>query len=608
MMEYPSNRDASGLLRPGAGARWLMAVNRGRAVAVGMRSWRGGRVVHALGVAVLCGMEHGRIELVTEGEPVVAQVLEEESDVSVGEPFDLAGRMVLALPEGEYRLRVEGTGRLGRTFRFAVTRGQTQRYTVSIDEGRLLGGEESRRGRIRAGMRYAELTAARELTSGKADLIEWTEKSLICRDGKSGDVRWDASHAVKPKEGAFDAVGWLRTNTSWGEGGVQLVEQAPDMNGDGTGDLVWYSGHAAELLAVSGKDGSRLWRYYGKREGIGGNHVAGAGSDFSSTSRNAGAPAIVDLDQDGAPDVVATFLDYGSSNDWFIVSAISGRTGHRLWTHPSDTAMLDRSRMARDRPAVLVHGRRSTFIAFVHGTEWLGLDPQSGRVQAGPIELGFVPVRPVQHADLDGDGEPEVIALGPRPTGTQRTLRAFSIRNRHELWSQTVDGGYDQSERGVPLGDFPLAVDLDGDGRSEIVVSDSGAMPPLDGYRGVRLLDGLTGTTRWRRPLRPETSAKDGLANVLAAPDLDGDGTHDLVTVSLFDGRDPPAFPGNSRRPAHLCRCDVGKGRPLAVGVEQDPAGGDVRADLDAEVVGAWSGRVADARCRGGWQCRETAG
>ncbi len=536
-MEQRDNRDgwvSWRLCAIRAAVRWLVGVARGRAVAVPHA------LVGAAMLAVVLGgwrihaeWRVGRIEFMTGGEPVVAQVLEENSDHAVGEPFDLAGRVVVGLPEGEYRLRVEGTGRLGRTFRFAVVRGQTQRYSVSIDEGRLLRGEE--RPRSRVGIRFAELSAALELTPGKADLIEWTSaKTLICRDGVSSDVRWDAAWAVRPRDGAFDAIGWLRTNTSWGEGGAGLLEGAPDLNGDGTGDLVWYSGREAELLAVSGKDGSTLWRYRER-----------SGTELSSSSRSAGAPAILDVDGDGAADVVATFFGYGSSDDRFVVSAISGRTGRRLWTYPRDGAMSDPSRVARERPTVVVKGLRSTLIAYVDGTRWLGLDPVRGRVQAEPIELGFIPVRPVQHADLDGDGEPEVIALGPGPTGTQRTLRTFSIKNARELWVQTVDGGYDQSERGVPSGDRPLAVDLDGDGRSEIVVSDSGAMPPLDGYRGVRLLDGRAGTTRWRRPLRPETSAKDGLAQLVAAPDLDGDGTRELIAVSLFDGRDPPAAPRN---------------------------------------------------------------
>ncbi len=119
-------------------------------------------------------------------------------------------------------------------------------------------------------------------------------------------------------------------------------------------------------------------------------------------------------------------------------------------------------------------------------------------------------------------------------------LRAISIKTGRELWTRTVDEVHNQAT-GVPLPDRPWVVDLDGDGRSEIVVPDSGPMPPLAGYRGVRLIDGATGETRWSRPLRPETPGKDGLVDLAVAPDLNGDGTRDLVTVSVFDGRNVPA-------------------------------------------------------------------
>ena len=49
----------------------------------------------------------------------------------------------VSLPDGDYRLRVNGVGRIGRTYRFAVNRGETQSHTISIDEGRLRGGEQS---------------------------------------------------------------------------------------------------------------------------------------------------------------------------------------------------------------------------------------------------------------------------------------------------------------------------------------------------------------------------------------------------------------------------------------------------------------------------------
>ena len=75
------------------------------------------------------------------------QVLDESGVQPVGEPVNLVTRTTLVLPDGEYRLRVNGGGRLGRTFRLAVNRGETIAYALSLDEGRLLGGDATLPGR-----------------------------------------------------------------------------------------------------------------------------------------------------------------------------------------------------------------------------------------------------------------------------------------------------------------------------------------------------------------------------------------------------------------------------------------------------------------------------
>ncbi len=155
------------------------------------------------------GWRMGRIELITEGEPVVMQVLAERSDTAIGEAFDLARSAVVELPAGEYRVRVNGKGRLGRTYRFGVNRGETQSHAISIDEGRLLRGEPNiesthvgdywRRGES---FPFAPVTSVVELTPGVARVIEWSNEHLICRDGARGRVIWDAFHpakAVRPR-------------------------------------------------------------------------------------------------------------------------------------------------------------------------------------------------------------------------------------------------------------------------------------------------------------------------------------------------------------------------------------------------------------------------
>ena len=51
--------------------------------------------------------------LTTDGPPLAAEVLPESgSDQPIGDPFDVGARAVLALPAGDYRLRVRGAGLL----------------------------------------------------------------------------------------------------------------------------------------------------------------------------------------------------------------------------------------------------------------------------------------------------------------------------------------------------------------------------------------------------------------------------------------------------------------------------------------------------------------
>jgi hypothetical protein len=528
----------------------------------------------------------GHIELKTVGAPLVVQVLAEASDAPIGAPFDLISRAQITLPAGEYRLRVDGNGRLGRTYRFAVNRGETQAHTLSIDEGRLLGGEPPPPNTLAleekkryAPIPFAPLTSALELTPGKADLIEWSEGSLICRDAASGKVLWDA---LKPKpsfNSKFDPARWV-PDLSPKAGQGELLEPAVDLDGDGTRDLLWSLRSAAAFLALSGKNGAMLWNYVAELDGPGGpRDFPGVNRLSVPLERHSGVAEKVmmaDVDRDGTPDVVAMIVfpespaestrrlreagDASPVNEEVLFKrvavALSGQSGSRLWSHPIDQDWSTFPAEPERRISILPRGRAKPLIAFLDGTQWSGLDPATGQVQARPTELGLVPVRPLQYGDLDGDGEPEILALGPGSNPTLNTLHAFSIKTSLELWVADVgapsetDGPFLAARSGVwdapSFPECPLVADLDGDGRSEIVVPDTGAMPSLSGFRGVRLIDGASGATRWQRAMRPQTTAKDGVAHIVAAPDLDGDGTRDVIVVSRFDGQYP--FSGAQER------------------------------------------------------------
>ncbi len=507
----------------------------------------------------------GRIELITEDAPVVAQVLAESDDTTIGEPFDLVTRAVITLPAGEYRLRVNGMGRLGRTYRFTVNRGEKETHSISIDEGRLLGGERGASTGINVRPKevsrpFARVTVALELTPGKADLIEWSKGSLVRFDcSTTGKVVWDACHPGKPVDRSRDPGHWLR-DFSPNSRRAELVNPAPDLDGDGTGDILCVLPGESAFLALSGKDGSMLWNYIAELDGPGGPKPDGPVFDIRDKpamryNSLLGAPVMADVDRDGSLDLIATIYFSESAEEVQrrtagtqqtsarrtpplyrrVVTAVSGRSGRLLWSHPIDKSFRARSQPGWNQTAAFVYGR-PPFVAIADGAQWLALDPATGRPLGGPVDLGFVPSRQVQHADLDGDGEPEILALG-RQEG-QQALAAIDVKTGRRLWIETGRRMYEEPQF-PPLPEWPLAAHLDRNGGPEIVVPNVGTMPPLSGYRGVRLLDGLTGKTRWSRPMRPDTKASDGLEQILIAPDLDGDATSDIVTVSVFEGKNP---------------------------------------------------------------------
>ncbi len=551
-------------------------------VAAGIKAFRGVAVAFAATVLLMLAgfvgwrffseSQLGWIELTNDGQPLTAQVFSETGEEPLGEPFHLISRSTLALPDGDYRLRVNGVGRLGRTYRFAVNRGETQTHAVSLEEGRLLGaepmppspGQERPR---EAPMPFAATTVALELASGKSDLIEWTGQTLIRRDGLSGKIVWDAARPFIPRPiPEEDPAARLRRMMHIGRL-LDPVQPTPDLDGDGIGDLIWSSAYMTSFLALSGRDGSVLWEstpaLSGEEEARSRDaELPGPVRAVERPVSLVGTPSMTDLDRDGTPDLIATliFTEVPLETDRRspsppgapaafrpnqpalgrrMIQAISGRSGRSLWSYPIDRTFAAASYPAWMRTAMPVIGRNTATVAYVNDSEWIGLDPATGRRRGQPIDLGFVPIRTLQYSDLDGDGEPDILALGPGQAARRQTLSTFATTTGRELWTTPINALYENPFDQSRPPEWPLVVDLDGDGRSEIAVPDSGPQPPGNGYRGVRFIDGLSGRTRWVRPMRPETQGGDGLIQALDAPDLDHDGVRDLVTTSFFLGRYP---------------------------------------------------------------------
>jgi hypothetical protein len=205
----------------------------------------------------------------------------------------------------------------------------------------LLGGDpappDSFQHRPPPHIRIEATTVAIEFTPGKTDFIDWSDTSLIRRDGVTGHPVWDAFRPPKPFAPGRDpselidryAIDHMRIN---------ILETAPDLDGDGTGDLVFALANNPAILAVSGEDGSMLWSNVAELDGPGGAALPAPTSPATRTGRVLGAPAVADVDHDGTLDLPVrhanSFTRPGSAplpagDDR--LARISGRDGRVLW-------------------------------------------------------------------------------------------------------------------------------------------------------------------------------------------------------------------------------------------------------------------------------------
>jgi outer membrane protein assembly factor BamB len=224
-----------------------------------------------------------------------------------------------------------------------------------------------------------------------------------------------------------------------------------DLDGDGLDDVI-AGARDGVLAAYRGKDGKVLWQ---------------AGSDSGIHA----SPSLVDFDQDGKPEVLAAW-------SYCDVAILDGATGRKRWS--AELSLDSAGIEGLFGSPIPLAGSPGVLIV---PTAWWGKD--DGVVGHGPLARDFKTFEgrvssTAVVTDLNGDGVREAIL------GTEKGL----------LIALQPDGGYGKlATLGGPIEASAMIVDTDGDGTYELLVASndgkltcfetgSRARPDLSRFRG----------------------------------------------------------------------------------------------------------------------------
>ncbi len=363
----------------------------------------------------------------------------------------------------------------------------------------------------------------------------------------------------------WDVAAWQQVlawfDSSWFRNGTppKVMQPARDLNGDGVEDVIWSAPQlanrqqgsfgpgpltpkAAVLVAASGKEGKPLW-WFRPQDSTGsaswlmtapvwGDSSGRRTRESSDRSLTTSATA-----NDGL--IVCALRSTNGPETW--LEAVNVKSGESLWRSPvPQSSGTVQPSLLNSAVVQLVSPTGSApnskpYVAAVLTRLLVAIDVATGQPLWEPLDLGEDLQEPPRFADLDGDGRPEVLSIS-MASGQPPELTAMSLADRRPMWSAPVGLNSYSFQQRDQQHQWPEVVDLDGDGRAEVILPNGGGRSS-ENWNGVQVLDGSTGKQLWSRRFPQAmghwSNIKSATERFTAGPDLNGDGSRELCMVSV---------------------------------------------------------------------------
>lgn len=293
------------------------------------------------------------LRLRTDSQQLVAQVWNDKGEPVSGF-MSLPNREPVQVTAGSRRIHVQGNGYLSQFFDVQLEGAALNEFDVTLED-RLY--DESQ---IPLGMRVVQFGDRAEIVSlmDEAIVIESPGERIhhrVFRFASHGDPNLFASspglvwpwHKGRPLThsgyGPFDlrpfVVGQIEPSSRTEP--TNSNKTAPDVDQDGTPDLIVAARHQAWIIAISGRDGAPIWFAARSKE------LSQPDEQQSSRPIQSGIlyePSVVrDLDGDQIPELLVMVGNVGSEQtqaNQIWLEAISGADGHTIWKYEFDPTLL----------------------------------------------------------------------------------------------------------------------------------------------------------------------------------------------------------------------------------------------------------------------------